>query len=365
MEGGISWAGVSGVPGLGCSVHSYAKYTSMWKLWEQDNEALENENNKKKKTFRDKIGRILNIRRKQTELEPVCLSLPKVSIKRSMSAVSSNRRKTQQVECEHSKNSGSQISRSVSLHRGSKKEMARDQQFLARCEYIETPSAVNRCQVRDVYPLLIRNQKYDHQTLIRTSSTLDHQFTIKPLTKPYKDRQDASRKCQATQTDILEECQATHTDILEEVTDEQEYDYVYSDLLNPAMTIKHCANLDEKDKEDTNIYEEIVVGDRVLNKKMTHTHNRILISSEEELEKYRFAGWDVDRRVHSGEMINKIEKDNYIKQQDIKKDLKENILLNKKKTKENKNVTFSIDDKKLQRSKSVNGRPGRFSHSYL
>jgi len=75
---------------------------------------------------------------------------------------------------------------------------------------------------------------------------------------------------------------------------------------------------------------------------------------------YRYTDWDWD---WDG-------KDNYIKPQEIKQELenkamKQNITLNRKKAKENKNVTFSVDDKKLQRSKSVNDTSSRFVVSNL
>ena len=119
---------VSGVPGLGCSVSKYYTSSSVLKLWEEERE--QQDQKEKKPGFSDKLVKFFSLRRKKTEVKAVSpskyssVSLPKVSVRRSASAVTaSNRTKVNtNITQESSENmviirSKSKISRSVSLHR--------------------------------------------------------------------------------------------------------------------------------------------------------------------------------------------------------------------------------------------------------
>jgi len=220
MEGAMCWPGVSGVPGLGCSVHNSVQSSSLLKLWE-----LENENNEKeKKSFTEKMMQMFSFRKKKPNQDhgsstnpSSSISLPKVSIRRSVSA-SSNRRKTTASSSERSK---SNISRSVSLQVTKNKQTQ------------ETPSGT----------LIIPSTYQGSHLSTRTSLELHK-------------REQRSTKKNIDKKNTIQTSQYTQTDIIEEERDEEVYDYVYSNFITPAMIIKLSDNVEEKEMEDTNIYED-------------------------------------------------------------------------------------------------------------
>jgi len=367
MEGDVSWQGVSGVPGLGCSVENCYKYSSALKLWEKESDELEKKNEEEKVSISDKIVKFFSFRRKKNDQQTVSsskyssVSLPKVSVRRSVSAVTtSNRTKVKHRSSdENSQNliipsSKSNIRRSVSLQREKKKEREREQETCVRKNSIES-----------------------HKKLLRRSETVNFEKNspnVNFLRLPPNDQKSAHQKLfrssqtkqQQCKNDTLKKCQATQTDISDELKEEKDYDYVYSNSISPAMLIKLSENLEENEEGDENIYEEIIPEDR----EMTRYNSLFLSISQgrrEQLEMYRFLGWELDMEINNGD---KMVKDNYIKPQAIKAELDKKILLQntslgRKKTKENKNVTFAADDGKLQRTKSVNVNSHRLLHSYV
>jgi len=362
MEGDVSWQGVSGVPGLGCSVENCYKYSSALKLWEKESDELEKKNEEEKVSISDKIVKFFSFRRKKNDQQTVysskysSVSLPKVSVRRSVSAVTtSNRTKVKHRSSDESSqnliipSSKSNIRRSVSLQREKKKEREREQETCVRKNSVGSQKQLRRSETLNFVKnspninflnLSPSDGKSTHQKLFRSS-----------LTKQPQDKNDTLKKCQATQTDITDE-----------LKEEKDYYYVYSNSISPAMLIRLSENL-EKDEE--NIYEEIIPGDR----EMTRYNSLFLSISQgrrEQLEMYRFLGWELDME----DKMDKMVKDNYIKPQAIKAELDKKIIqhnnsLRRKKTKENKNVTFAADDEKLQRTRSVNVTTHRLLQSHV
>jgi len=381
MDGDVSWLGVSGVPGLGCSLKNCYKYSSVLKLWEEGKDDQENVM-KKKSSLGGKIVKLLSFRRNKSVQETTSpsVSLPKVTVRRSVSEVKasnqikvnhsgsskcceniiipnnkSNIRSCESCDTDIIPSSNRTIKRSKSLQSEKKKKIERKgiplEQSLGRSKPVnivkDSPSVTFPCLALPH----ITYGKSAHRKLLKTSST-QHQ----PVGTLDKDREDV-KKCQATQTDILDE-----------VIEEKEYDYVYSNFVTPAMLIK----LSEED-ENENIYEEINHQDRKMPK-----HDSLFFSisqgRREQLEMYRFSGWDLNLEINRGEQIDKeciIDKNNYVKSQAIKSELedtiiKRNMSLHRTNTKETKKVTFAVDDSaKLKRNKSVNVSSHRMLSSNL
>ena len=148
------------------------------------------------------------------------------------------------------------------------------------------------------------------------------------------------------------------------------------------MLIKLSEQLEEKEDEDANIYEEIIPQERKIGRSNSMFFS-ISQGRRDQLEMYRFAGWDLDLEMKRGDKVNKIRRnwknclfsicypfqDNYIRPQTIKEELEKKIIkqniLCRRKIKENRNVTFADDDKKLQRSRSVNVTSHKVLHSDL
>ena len=97
----------------------------------------------------------------------------------------------------------------------------------------------------------------------------------------------------------------------------------------------------------------------------------------------RFAGWDLDYKLVMGDSVDKVGgedtdflliisvtfQDNYIRPQTVKDEVEKKIHQQtnvcRKKSKENRNVTFAADGKKLLRSKSVKETSRLVLHSEL
>ena len=93
ISGSITWRGVSGVPGLGCSVPQRCEASSVVKLWEEGSDKI-----KEKLTVSDKLVKFFSFRRKKSAQHDLSsskyssVSLPKVSVRRSVSAVTTSHR---------------------------------------------------------------------------------------------------------------------------------------------------------------------------------------------------------------------------------------------------------------------------------
>ena len=226
---------MSGVPGLGCSVENCYKYSSVLKLWEEGSDERE-----EKITFSDKIVKFFSFRRKNNDQQTVSsskyssVSLHKVSVRRSVSAVTtSNRTKVYPRSSDEScqnliiPNSKSNIRRSFSLHKDKKKQIEREQRqcehsveshnlFFRRSEIIDFDKQTPIGNL-DSLPLSSTSAgKSDYRKLLRSSSTPHQADKLKVFDTINKERKDTIKKCQATQTDIIDN-----------LKDDEDYDYVY------------------------------------------------------------------------------------------------------------------------------------------
>ena len=208
---------MSGVPGLGCSVENCYKYSSALKLWEEESDDIEEE----KVSISDRIVKFFSFRRKKNDQQTIysskysSVSLPKVSVRRSVSAVTtSNRTKVKHRSSDESSqnliipSSKSNIRRSVSLQREKKKEREREQEICVR-----------------------KNSVGSHKKLLRRSETLNFEKNspnVNFLSLPPSDGKSAHQKLhKQDKKDTLKKCQATQTDITDELEEEKDYDYVY------------------------------------------------------------------------------------------------------------------------------------------
>ena len=93
ISGSLTWRGVSGVPGLGCSVSHCGEDSLVLELWEEGRYEI-----KDKLTVSDKLVKFFSFRRKKSAQPALSssknssLSLPKVSVRRSVSAVTTSHR---------------------------------------------------------------------------------------------------------------------------------------------------------------------------------------------------------------------------------------------------------------------------------
>merc|ERR1719479_861162 len=97
--GDIGWSGVRGVPGLGCSVKNKYSYVPALQLWEDHSQHSHHRKNQSKKdniqtagqsqNLGEKIVSLLGLKRRNTMKVPDSrlVSLPKVSVRRSVSSV--------------------------------------------------------------------------------------------------------------------------------------------------------------------------------------------------------------------------------------------------------------------------------------
>ena len=80
---------------------------------------------------------------------------------------------------------------------------------------------------------------------------------------------------------------------------------ICSNSISPAKLIKLSENLDENEEGDENIYEEIIPED----KEMTSYNSLFLSISQgrrEQLEMYRFLGWELDMEMSRGDKMEKV-----------------------------------------------------------
>merc|ERR1711892_152573 len=89
---------------------------------------------------------------------------------------------------------------------------------------------------------------------------------------------------------VVLKSQATQTekDIIEDKKDEEDYDYVYSNFISPAMLIKLVEQLEKtEDKKVENIYEEIIP----MEKKIVRSNSLFFSISQgrrEQMELHKF-----------------------------------------------------------------------------
>jgi len=220
-------------------------------------------------TFKQKITKFFGFKNRKTPEIPKNPSLPKIPVKRSLSAVTVSQRK-KGFEATEKSIAKEAIKRSVSFGK-----------------------------IKD----------YKNENRNKVSWTRGEGTQVSPK----------STKSQSTQTDLA--TNESHED----------YDYVYSNWISPAMLIKIAEQFEVSNEPDNtdNIYEEICpkVG-RVYRSNSLFNHG-----SKEELER------------------NFGDKDNYIRPQAMKEGIVKKIQIQK--TNESKTVTFSDPVKKLRRTKSV------------
>jgi len=299
MQGSV----VSGVPGLGSSVPNHHKNSSLLRLWEVGGEECgEKHRCGDKHSVRRRLGKFFSFRRKTKPENPSPkysdVKLPKVSVKRSSSVVASlYRNKVSQGSCQ---------------------EEMQDQEEKPFCSsscyliHARKTSAISDTSHHDPAQI-IHNHSYDGQVH-------DHheQFSSQ--------HQEECRKI------LRSKATQTETDKLENVCDEKDYDYVYSNFMSPAMIIN-------AEKDDENLYEEIVPRDRKVGR------SKSLL----------FPVWQRKRDQLDVPDCNMMEQDNYMRPQTMKQNL--GRIIQHQRSKEYKNVTFNIDQQKIQRSQSVIAAP--------
>jgi len=294
MQGcSIHWHGVSGVPGLGCSVSNQYNNTALLRLWEEGEE----EGNTKK-SFSQKIAKFFSFRSSKVAEKISCV--PQTPVRRSLSAVTvSQRRKVQSSSADtediHDKN---KIKRSVSLVK------------------------VKNCKVENEKALAKESDFYE---LISNDAA-----QARPHFEGVQEDLRIYNKSQATQTDIVTN------------NNNEDYDYVYSNWISPAMIIKLAEQLKDDDEDTTdNVYEEIVPKERNLGRS-----NSLLDMDRNQLLAKRLTDLDMEKEKNT---LTEEDEDNYIRPQTIKEEIVQKI----QRSKRNKSVTFSDSDRKLHRSKSM------------
>ena len=148
--------------------------------------------------------------------------------------------------------------------------------------------------------------------------------------------------------------------------------FILSHFISPAMLIKLSGQLEEKNENEENIYEEIIPKDRKIGR-ANSLFPSISEVRKKQLKMNKFTGRGVDLKLPMGDSIADkvggkdtdclftilyIFQNNYIMPQSVKEELEKKIHHPnneyRKKSKEKKgNVTFAVDGKNLQRTKSV------------
>jgi len=291
MQGcSIHWHGISGVPGLGCPVSNHYTNTAILRLWEEGEE----EGNTKK-SFSKKVAKLFSFRNSKT-VEKIS-SVPQKPVRRSLSAVTvSQRRKVFPCTGTEDLDYKNKIKRSVSLVKVKNSKVENEKDFVREsenemiCDYVAQNSEGTQADLKN------------------------------------------NNKSQATQTDKVHN------------NNNEDYDYVYSNWISPAMIIKLAEQLQDDCEEDAdNIYEEINPKERNVG-----PSNCLLDMNRNQLLAKKLA--DLDIRQEKNTSIDEDE-DNYIRPQTIKKEIEKKI--QKQKSKGSKNVTFNDSGRKLNRSKSL------------
>jgi len=190
--------------------------TALLKLWEEGEE-----DGNTKKSFSQKIANFFSFR--SSKIAEKISSVPQTPVRRSFSAVTVSQRKKVQSKSRDTEDMDdkNKIKRSVSLVK------------------------VKNCKVENEKAL---DKESDFYEVISN----DIAQTRPPFEGVQEDIQ-SNNKSQATQTDMVTN------------NNNEDYDYVYSNWISPAMIIKLAEQLKDDGEEKTeNVYEEIVPKERNL-----------------------------------------------------------------------------------------------------
>jgi hypothetical protein len=285
---------VSGVPGLGCSV-SQGSTDSVMKLWEEGSDEI-----KDKLTVSDRLVKFFSFRRKKCAQPALSsskyssVSLPKVSVRRSVSVVTASHRTKvfsgfgdESCQNIHIINSKSNIRRVFSFHNEKMKEKV-------DLHSVSKTSTQNLPSTREIYLPSSNVGNSGHRKLLRRSEKGN------VIERNVNERNKVTNICQATQTDMFE--------------NDKDYDYVYrwailnnkshvlililSNHISPAILIKLSEQLEEK-----NIYEEIISKDRKIGR-ANSLFSSISEGRRKQLQMNKFAGWDLD--LVMGDSVDKV-----------------------------------------------------------
>jgi len=325
-NGGIGWSGVCGVPGLGCSVKNKYSYVPALQLWEDHSHHSHHSKNQSKQdkfqpagqsqNLGEKIVSLLGLKRRNTMKVPDSrdcrvVSLPKVSVRRSVSSVSP-KLKSGTIPCGRVTGPASSDSPDPSSS-------------------LKQSFTCQNCVVGRRGPPVRRTVSYHH----KKESPGDQS-----LSSPHRRLQKEKVVAACTASTNTETClsQKTICQSRATQTEADHYDYAYS--TTPARQ----RLTDEAD--GGNIYEEIIPP-----------HRRLFFSisqgRRDHLSLYKFADWDLEDKLKP-----KTDQDNYIKPREIKSSLSKKSSLRKIKTKEQRVVTFAGEEsgrteRMLQRSASL------------
>jgi len=315
------------VPGLGCSVKNKYSYVPALQLWEDHSHHSHHSQNQSKKdniqaagqsqNLGEKIVSLLGLKRRNTMKVPEsrALSLPKVSVRRSVSSVSP-KLKSGPIPCGRVTGAASSDSPDPSSS-------------------LKQSSPCQNCVVGRRGPPVRRTVSYHHK-----KESPGDQSLSSPHRRLQKEKVGLVAACTAstnTETCLSQKtiCQSRATQ-----TEADHYDYAYS--TTPA---RQPARLTD-DSDGGNIYEEIIPP-----------HRRLFFSisqgRRDHLSLYKFADWDLEDKLKP-----KTDQDNYIKPREIKSSLSKKSSLRKIKTKEQRVVTFAGEEsgrteRMLQRSASL------------
>ena len=227
ISGSLTWRGVSGVPGLGCSVSHCGEDSLVLKLWEEGRYEI-----KDKLTVGDKLVKFFSFRRKKSAQPALSsskyssVSLPKLSVRRSVSAVTtSHRTKVFSASRDESFqkfaiiSSKSNFRRSVSFQNEkiNQKENVDLQSFSETSKESLMENDVQNSPPTQIICLpSINVSRSGHRNLLRSSKKGNPKEKLKQCTVIKNETKEATKKCQATQTEMFENNK-----------DDEDYDYVY------------------------------------------------------------------------------------------------------------------------------------------
>jgi hypothetical protein len=191
------------VPGLGCSVSQCCKDSSVLKLWEEGSDEI-----KEQLSLSDRLVKFFSFRRKKSNQPGLSsskyssVSLPKVSVRRSVSAVTTSHRTKVfpglgDKSCQNLAiiNNKSNIRRAVSFQNEKMKEKVDLQSFSETLKE-------NSSRTKSIALPSIKAEKSVHRKLLRSKGNVKE--LLKQSTGIENEKQEASKKCQATQTDMFE-----------------------------------------------------------------------------------------------------------------------------------------------------------------
>merc|ERR1719219_2493938 len=323
-EGGCWLEWRAGLPGLGCSVKNKYSYVPALQLWEDHSQHSHHRKNQSKKdniqtagqsqNLGEKIVSLLGLKRRNTMKVPDSrvVSLPKVSVRRSVSSVTP-KLKSGPIPCGRVTGAASSDSPDPTSS-------------------LKQSYPCQNCVVSRRGPPVRRTLSYHHKKESPGDQSLSSHHRRLQKEKVGLTACTASTN---TETCLSQKtiCQSRATQ-----TEADHYDYAYSTTpARPRLT---------DDADGGNIYEEIIPP-----------HRRLFFSisqgRRDHLSLYKFADWDLEDKLKP-----KTDQDNYIKPREIKSSLSKKSSLRKIKTKEQRVVTFAGEEagrteRMLQRSASL------------